>query len=94
LPIIFILPALNAGKTLAGSAMVRALHEHGYKVGGAKLTGISLMRDTALPDHGAGHRGFHRRRHRLFNPETAAQTAHKSSIAIKGVDDVPKPVMA
>lgn len=90
-PIIFILgTCMNSGKTLAGSAMVRALHQAGYKVGGAKLTGISLMRDTLhLYDHGAEViADFTDAGVVCSGPENAAATAHKvlSEIAAKGVD--------
>jgi hypothetical protein len=90
-PIVFILgTCMNAGKTLAGSAIVRALHQQGLKVGGAKLTGISLMRDTLhLYDHGAEViADFTDAGVVCSGPESAAQTAHKvlSEIAAKGVD--------
>lgn len=90
-PIIFILgTCMNAGKTLAGSAMVRALHQQGFKVGGAKLTGISLMRDTLhLYDHGAEViADFTDAGIVCSGPEHAAVTAHKvlTEIAAKGVD--------
>ncbi len=90
-PIIFILgTCMNSGKTLAGSAMVRALHQAGYKVGGAKLTGISLMRDTLhLYDHGADViADFTDAGVVCSSPENAGETAHKvlSEIAAKGVD--------
>lgn len=90
-PIIFILgTCMNAGKTLAGSAMVRALHQQGFKVGGAKLTGISLMRDTLhLYDHGAEViADFTDAGIVCSGPEHAAETAHKvlTEIAAKGVD--------
>ena len=43
-PLIWIIgTCMNAGKTFAACAIVRALHKAGYKVGGAKLTGISLQ---------------------------------------------------
>jgi hypothetical protein len=90
-PIVFILgTCMNAGKTLAGSAMVRALHQAGYKVGGAKLTGISLMRDTLhLYDHGAEViADFTDAGVVCSGPENAATTAHKvlSTLAAKGAD--------
>lgn len=45
---------MNSGKTAAACALVKALHRSGLRVGGAKLTGISLMRDTlAMNDYGA-----------------------------------------
>ncbi len=55
IPVVYIVgTCMNAGKTLAGCAIVRALHAAGLKVGGAKLTGISLMRDVlSMYDHGA-----------------------------------------
>ncbi len=90
-PIVFILgTCMNSGKTLAGSAIVRALHQSGLKVGGAKLTGISLMRDTLhLYDHGAEViADFTDAGVVCSGPESAAQTAHTvlSEIAAKGVD--------
>lgn len=55
IPVIYIVgTCMNAGKTFAACAMVRALHKAGFRVAGAKLTGISLMRDTlSMYDHGA-----------------------------------------
>jgi hypothetical protein len=45
---------MNAGKTAAACALVRRLTQAGYRVGGAKLTGVSLMRDTlSMRDYGA-----------------------------------------
>ena len=46
---------MNAGKTAAACAMrAGVLSRAGYRVGGAKLTGVSLMRDTlAMRDYGA-----------------------------------------
>ncbi|MGH8378623.1 MAG: hypothetical protein ACRER7_06680 [Gammaproteobacteria bacterium] len=45
---------MNAGKTAAACAIVRRLVQAGYRVGGAKLTGVSLMRDTlSMRDYGA-----------------------------------------
>lgn len=45
---------MNAGKTNAACAIVRGLTQAGYRVGGAKLTGVSLMRDTlSMRDYGA-----------------------------------------
>jgi hypothetical protein len=45
---------MNAGKTLAACVLVRHFTQAGLRVGGAKLTGISLMRDVlAMKDYGA-----------------------------------------
>lgn len=45
---------MNAGKTAAACTIVRRLVQAGYRVGGAKLTGVSLMRDTLnMRDYGA-----------------------------------------
>jgi hypothetical protein len=54
-PAIFVAgTCMNAGKTLAACALVRSFHQAGFKVGGAKLTGVSLMRDVlAMRDYGA-----------------------------------------
>ncbi|MBJ6761947.1 DUF1611 domain-containing protein [Myxococcaceae bacterium JPH2] len=54
-PVVYVVgTCMNAGKTYAASAMVRRLMQAGYRVGGAKLTGVSLMRDTlSMQDSGA-----------------------------------------
>ena len=54
-PVIFIAgTCMNAGKTHAACALVRRLSQEGFKVGGAKLTGVSLLRDIlSMRDYGA-----------------------------------------
>ena len=54
-PVIYIAgTCMNAGKTLAACQLVRHLSRRGLRVGGAKLTGISLLRDTlSMQDYGA-----------------------------------------
>jgi len=54
-PVVFVAgTCMNAGKTLAACVLVRAFSQAGFKVGGAKLTGVSLMRDIlAMQDYGA-----------------------------------------
>ncbi|MDQ6860028.1 MAG: hypothetical protein M3032_02585 [Verrucomicrobiota bacterium] len=54
-PVIYISgTCMNAGKTHAACALVRLLAQEGFKVGGAKLTGVSLMRDVlSMRDYGA-----------------------------------------
>lgn len=54
-PVVYVVgTCMNAGKTYAAAAMVRKLAQAGYRVGGAKLTGVSLMRDTlSMQDSGA-----------------------------------------
>jgi hypothetical protein len=45
---------MNAGKTFACGEVIRYLARKGYKVCGAKLTGVSLLRDTmSMVDRGA-----------------------------------------
>jgi hypothetical protein len=45
---------MNAGKTAAACAIIRRFVQAGYRVGGAKLTGVALMRDTlSMRDYGA-----------------------------------------
>jgi hypothetical protein len=45
---------MNAGKTVAAAELVRGLARGGLRVAGAKLTGVSLMRDAlAMLDAGA-----------------------------------------
>ncbi|MBN9686868.1 MULTISPECIES: DUF1611 domain-containing protein [unclassified Corallococcus] len=54
-PVVYVVgTCMNAGKTYAASVVVRKLSQAGYRVGGAKLTGVSLMRDTlSMQDSGA-----------------------------------------
>ncbi len=54
-PVIYVAgTCMNAGKTVAATELVRGLARRGYRVGAAKLTGVSLMRDTlAMRDVGA-----------------------------------------
>lgn len=68
---------MNAGKTAAACAIVRRLVQSGYRVGGAKLTGVSLMRDTlSMRDYGAEVTlDFTDAGIVCTGPETAAQVA-------------------
>jgi hypothetical protein len=78
-PVVWIIgTCMNAGKTFAACAVVRALHQAGYRVGGAKLTGISLMRDVlSMYDHGAELiADFTDAGVVCSGPENAAETAH------------------
>jgi hypothetical protein len=54
-PVVFVAgTCMNAGKTVAATELVRGLARRGSKVGAAKLTGVSLMRDTlSMLDAGA-----------------------------------------
>jgi len=54
-PVIYIAgTCMNAGKTHAACALVRRLSQEGIKVGGAKLTGVSMLRDIlSMRDYGA-----------------------------------------
>jgi hypothetical protein len=54
-PIVYVAgTCMNAGKTFACGEVIRYLARKGYKVGGAKLTGVSLLRDTmSMVDRGA-----------------------------------------
>lgn len=54
-PVIYIAgTCMNAGKTQAACALVRRLSQEGIKIGGAKLTGVSLLRDVlSMRDYGA-----------------------------------------
>jgi hypothetical protein len=45
---------MNSGKTAAACTLIRRLVQAGLRVGGAKLTGVSLVRDIlAMRDYGA-----------------------------------------
>lgn len=47
---------MNSGKTVAASAVVSDLSRRGLLVAGAKLTGVSLLRDIlSMQDYGAAH---------------------------------------
>ena len=54
-PVVYVAgTCMNAGKTVAATELVRGLARRGLKVGAAKLTGVSLMRDTlSMLDAGA-----------------------------------------
>lgn len=54
-PVIYIAgTCMNSGKTHAACTIIRHLARAGLRVGGAKLTGVSLMRDIlAMKDYGA-----------------------------------------
>ncbi|MBU6423984.1 MAG: hypothetical protein KGQ88_08130 [Chloroflexi bacterium] len=54
-PIVYVAgTCMNAGKTFACGEIIRYLARKGYKVCGAKLTGVSLLRDTmSMVDRGA-----------------------------------------
>lgn len=57
IPVVYIAgTCMNAGKTAAACSIVRTLAQAGMRVGGAKLTGVSLIRDIlAMRDYGAEH---------------------------------------
>lgn len=54
-PVIYVSgTCMNAGKTFACGEIIRHLDKHGLRVAAAKLTGVSLLRDTlAMMDCGA-----------------------------------------
>ncbi len=54
-PVVFVAgTCMNSGKTAAASRLIRYLSRKGLTVGGCKLTGVSLRRDTlAMMDYGA-----------------------------------------
>jgi hypothetical protein len=54
-PVVYVAgTCMNSGKTAAASAVVRVLAQAGLRVGGAKLTGVSLRKDVlAMQDYGA-----------------------------------------
>jgi len=90
-PIIWIIgTCMNSGKTFAACAIVRALHKAGFRVGGAKLTGISMMRDTlTMYDHGAELiSDFTDAGVVCSGPENAAETSHVvfSELAHRGAE--------
>ena len=54
-PIVYIAgTCMNAGKTLAACQIIREFHKQDIRIAAAKLTGVSLLRDTLnMTDHGA-----------------------------------------
>jgi hypothetical protein len=54
-PVVYVAgTCMNAGKTVAATELVRGLDRFGLRVGAAKLTGVSLMRDAlSMLDAGA-----------------------------------------
>jgi len=90
-PVVFVAgTCMNAGKTFAACALVRAFSQAGFKVGGAKLTGVSLMRDIlAMQDYGAEHIcDFTDAGVACTGPATAVQAARIifTELAARGVD--------
>ncbi len=90
-PVVFVAgTCMNAGKTAAACAIVRRLAQAGLKVGGCKLTGISLQRDIlAMHDYGADLvLDFTDAGIVCSGPDTAAATAKVifSELAAGGVD--------
>jgi hypothetical protein len=90
-PVIFIAgTCMNSGKTHAACAIIRHLDRAGLKVGGAKLTGVSLLKDIlAMKDYGAeAVLDFTDAGVASTGPDNAARTARLilSELAAKGVD--------
>lgn len=90
-PVIYVAgTCMNAGKTAAACAIIRRLVQAGYRVGGAKLTGVALMRDTlSMRDYGAEPVfDFTDAGVVCTGPETAARVAYTlfSELATYGLD--------
>lgn len=90
-PVIFVMgTCMNAGKTAASCVLVRRLRNEGLRVGGVKLTGVSLMRDTlSMRDYGAVTTAdFTDAGVVCTGADTAAAVAHTvfSEMAVRGVD--------
>jgi hypothetical protein len=79
-PVVFVAgTCMNSGKTSAACQIVRALSLKGLKVGGCKLTGVSLLRDALhMEDHGASWAvSFVDAGVVTTSPENAAPTARR-----------------
>lgn len=90
-PVVYVMgTCMNAGKTAAGCALVRRFSQAGLRVGGAKLTGVALMRDIlAMQDYGADYAyDFTDAGVACTLPATAPGVARTvfSELAAKGVD--------
>jgi hypothetical protein len=78
-PVVFVCGAcMNSGKTVAASSLVSRLASAGLKVGGGKLTGVSLLRDCLmLRDYGAAYAfDFTDAGYPSTGPENAVAAAH------------------
>lgn len=79
-PIVYVAgTCMNSGKTAAASAIVRHLRRAGYHVAGAKLTGVSGLRDVlSMSDQGAQWTmDFTDAGSTCTNQDTAAALAHR-----------------
>src|SRR4029079_1842584 len=90
-PVIYIAgTCMNAGKTHDACALVRRFSQEGFKVGGAKLTGVSLLRDIlSMRDYGAeAVLDFTDAGVACTGPETSARIARVilGRLAARGVD--------
>jgi len=89
IPVIFVAgTCMNSGKTHAACALVRHFTREGFKVGGAKLTGVSLLRDIlAMRDYGAeAVLDFTDAGVTCTDPESAARTAQVIFSELAGRD--------
>jgi hypothetical protein len=90
-PVIYIAgTCMNAGKTHAACALVRRFSQEGFSVGGAKLTGVSLLRDIlSMRDYGANAvLDFTDAGVACTGPDTSAKIARiiLGRLAARGVD--------
>ena len=90
-PVVYVMgTCMNAGKTAAACVLVRRFAQAGLKVGGAKLTGVALMRDIlAMQDYGADYAyDFTDAGVACTLPTSAPQVTRTvfSELAAKGVD--------
>ena len=90
-PVVFVTgTCMHSGKTHAACALVRRFAQEGYSVGGAKLTGISLLRDIlSMRDYGADAiLDFTDAGTASTGPETAASVTRMifNELATSGVD--------
>ncbi|MDX2198210.1 MAG: hypothetical protein SF069_04465 [Phycisphaerae bacterium] len=80
IPVVFVAgTCMNSGKTAAASRLIRQLDSRGLRVGGCKLTGVSLRRDTLqMIDYGAAFAvSFTDAGIVTTSPETAAPVARR-----------------
>src|SRR5215471_16320430 len=90
-PVVFVTgTCMQSGKTHAACALVRRFSQEGYSVGGAKLTGVSLLRDIlSMRDYGADAvLDFTDAGTASTGPETSARIARMifNELAAHGVD--------
>ncbi len=74
--------SMQVGKTQVTSEVIKQFSRHGYKIAGAKLSGVAAMRDTLdMEDHGA------------FATASFLDCGHPSTVGIKDVGPIARTIV-